>query len=247
MNDNSSQLSGVQIIDMGVNIPSAWSAGKKLIEMIMDEQGEVNFGEFYIKDYALPSIDIFYDDPKRIKIPLRKSIDGKDFCLHENTRLIYTEVDGMPGISEINKISIAFGNDENNLKLVATRPTSLVATIYGCSLTTSIIVDKLLRLGLDEEEIQWSWSTIIMPTLTDELKKSEERMKAAITYGTVTSIWVRTEDKKIQEILSHMDLCGELRIHNLLSAKTFIHGSLNIEELQSAYNINLGTNLKDGV
>ena len=239
MNDSSSQLSGVQIIDMGVRIPSAWSAGKKLIEMIMDEQGEVNFGEFYIKDYALPSIDIFYDDPKRIKIPLCKSIDGKDFCMYENISLIYTEVDEMPSISEIEKISTAFGNDENNLRLVLTRPTSLVATIYGCSLTTANIVDKLLMLGFNEEEIQWSWSTIVMPTLTDDLGKSAERMKAATTHGTVTSIWVRTEDKKIQEILPHMDLCGELRIHNLQSAKTFIHGSLNIEELQRAYNINL--------
>lgn len=235
----SSHSPGIQMIDMGVKIPAGWSSGKKLIETIIDGLGDVNFGEFYSNGYALPSIDIFYDDPKKIKLPLCKNIDEKDSYLYENIKLIYSEVNEIPSITEVEKIAAAFGNKVKDLKFIVTSPTSLVAAIYGCFLSTPILLDKLLKCGLGEEEILWSWSTITLPTLTDDKQVLGERIKAALAYGTVTSFWVRTDDEKIEGLLSQIDLCGELRIHNLRSARTFVHGSLNMDKLQNSYNIHV--------
>jgi methenyltetrahydromethanopterin cyclohydrolase len=237
ISNNSSFLPDIQIIDLGVKIPAAWSAGKKLIETIIDGLGDVNFGELYVNGYALPSLDIYFDDPKKVKLPLSKSINGNESYLYENAKLIYSEVSETPSINEVEKIAAAFNCDAKDLKFIVTSPTSLISSIYGSFLSAPILMDKLLKYGLKEEEILWSWSTTTLPALTDDKQILGERMQSALAYGTVISFWVRTNDKKIEEILSRINLCGQLRIHNLQSAKTFVHGSLDLDKLQESFNI----------
>lgn len=60
---------GLQIVDLGVEAAGGWSAGKLLLEAAIRERGYVNYGEFPLDHFALPSVDVYYDDPVDTAIP----------------------------------------------------------------------------------------------------------------------------------------------------------------------------------
>jgi len=228
---------GLKLVDMGVDAPGGWSAGKILIETVIDGLGEVNFGEFYINGFALPSVDIYFDHPAKTRLPESKNVNGKAVCFYENQRLLYAEVNKIPDLSDMEDMAAAFGCKGKELTLAVTSPTSLVAAIYGCSLAASGVLEHLLKKGLAQEEILWAWATAPLPPLADDPGIMADRLKAALAYGAVTSFWVRTGDEKIKEAFDGMDRFGELRMHNLSSARTFIHGSVDRMKLQEAFRV----------
>jgi methenyltetrahydromethanopterin cyclohydrolase len=228
---------GLKLIDMGVQAPGSWSSGKALIETMINGLGEVNFGELNINGYALPSIDIYFDNPIKSRLPQSKEVDGRTVFFYENSQLAFTETNKIPSLTEMENIVAPLTNEENEMTLIVTRPTSLISAIRGCAMSVPNIIEKLLKSGMLEEEILWAWSTTSFPALADDITIFSNRVRAAFEYGTIASFWVRTDDDKIRQILQSIGLCGELRIHNLRTAKTFVHGSVNETKLREIYSL----------
>lgn len=228
---------GLRLVDLGVKVSGGWSAGKTLVENSIGGLGELSFGEFYINGFALPSIDIYYDNPVKSRLAESMNIGGREFHYYKALKLIYTETDEIPDDIELKNLKAAFGFEDSGQVLAVTSPVSLVAAIYRCSQAAPLLLEQLLKRGLAEEEILWAWATVPMPPLADDKRIMAGRMETALTFGTVISFWVRTEDEKIKEIIGDMASCGELRVHNLRTGRTFVHGSVDRMKLQEVFHV----------
>ncbi len=232
-----SPYAGLKLVDLGVKLPGGWSAGKKLIENTIGGLGDVSFGETNIHGFSLATVDIYYDNPVESGIAESVSISGRKFKVYREQKLIYLETDELPDAGELKDLPAATGTADKELVLAAASPVSLVAAIYACSQAAPLFLKQLLQKGLAEEEIIWAWSTVPLPTLADDGRLMEARTEAALKYGSVLSFWVRSEDEKIEEALKEIVPYGEVRIHNLRTARTIIRGFADHDKLKESFGI----------
>ncbi len=54
---------GAIVIDMGIEAPGGWMAGKLFVEATIGGLGHVDFGRFQLGQIDLPSIDVYIDHP----------------------------------------------------------------------------------------------------------------------------------------------------------------------------------------
>lgn len=225
------EKSGFSIIDAGVEAPGGWSAGKAAVEAAINSCGAVSFGDIYIKNYKLPTVDVYYDNTSGIKST--KEFAEDDITLFEAAGFAYIEGETLPDVKLLKQ------NEElQEYKTILTAsPVSLTAAILSCCGPVPVWLSKLEASDFKRDEIFWAWSTTVVPVLSDDTGIMKSRKKAAAEYGSVVSFWVRTDDSKIQNFLESVTCSAELRIHNLSSARTFVKGSLDEAKLTEAFNL----------
>lgn len=216
------------IIDVGVKAPGGWSAGKELIYLFMNSKGYVNFGEISLKGFNLPTVDTYFDDPAGVCLDSmlnEKKIDDYNMVGPESwgeNNFSYFETREIPA-------ELSEKTDET---IIAASPLSLVSAIYNSALIVPLTVEKLANLGVGLEQLEWAWGSCPLATLAEQQDLVAKRKKAILEYGGVVSIWLRSEDQLLQEIANEWKGLGEIRLHNLVSAKTFVGGGLNEEALK---------------
>lgn len=225
-----SEHSGISVIDAGVKAPGGWSAGKAIVEAAINGCGEVSFGDIYIKNYKLPTVDICYDNTLGLKWPENPA--GSELVLPE-AGFGYVETSVLP---DGNLLEEAAGRRQYGT-LVAASPVSLTAAVFNCCKPVPAWLESMETAGFTSDEIFWAWSTCVIPVISDDKEIMATRKAAALEYGAIVSIWVRAGDLKIQKFLDSVKGCGELRIHNLSSARTFVKGSLNEAKLIEVFNL----------
>lgn len=215
-----------KMIDVGLKTPGGWSAGKELINLFMGGMGYVNFGELSLKDFAFPTVDTYFDNPAQVCLSSflnKKNVDkytmvgpdsrgDEDFC--------YFETEEVP--QEL---------QETEQTIIVASPQSLVSAIYNSALVVPLAVKKLVDFGMNLEQIEWAWGTCPLATLSEQADLVAERKQEALEYGGVASIWVRSEDSILEEIAHKWEGLGEIRLHNLQTAKTHIGGKIDEEAL----------------
>ena len=216
------------LIDIGVKAPGGWSAGKELIHLFMDNMGYVNFGEISLKGFSLPTVDTYFDNPADVSLAAmlnEKKIDGYTVIGPENwgeNNFCYFETSEIP--ADLSK--------KTGETVIVASPLSLVSAILNSALVVPLAVEKLVNLGLNLDQLEWAWGTCPLATIGEQQDLVAKRKKAVLEYGGIASIWLRSEDKLLQKITSNWEGLGEIRLHNLVSAKTFIGGRLDEEALK---------------
>lgn len=221
----------ISVVDAGVKAPGGWNAGKAIVEAVINSCGEVSFGDIYIKNYKLPTVDICYDNTFGLK--WSKNQAESEFILPGEAGFSYMETSVLP---EGKLLKEAAGQQQYGT-LVAASPVSLTAAIFNCCKPVPAWLESMETAGFTRDEILWAWSSSVIPVISDDNQIMNTRKAAALEYGTIVSIWVRTGDLKIQKFFDSVKVCGELRIHNLSSARTFVKGSLNEEKLIEVFNL----------
>ena len=214
---------GLNIVDAGVKMAGGWSVAKKLLEGLICGLGQVNIGEILLQDFRLPTVEMLLDDPVRI---FEESFRDRDSIIDLPVYGPRSESNAQTysfGFAVTDKISVevpVYGN------LVMAGQTSLASVVFNSSLPVMTAVEALLKAGVPRENILWAWSSCPVATLTDNKEQMMIRNEAVKRKGAVISIWLRADYGVIQEVTSSWNF-GQLRLHELATAKTHIGGYLD--------------------
>lgn len=214
---------GLSMVDAGVEMPGGWSVAKKVLEGLSCGLGQVNIGEILLQDFRLPTVELLLDEPVRI---FEESFRGRSSV---NNLRIYgpgSESDaqaysfGFAVTGEISGEIPAKGN------LVAAGNTSLAAAVFNTSLPVMTAVEALLKAGVPGENILWAWSSCPVATLTDNKEQMTKKNEAVRRKGAVISLWLRADADVLKAVTASWEF-GQLRLHELVTAKTYIGGCLD--------------------
>lgn len=217
----------VEILDAGVQALGGWSTGKALVEALSGGLGYVNFGEFNLNNFAIPSVDLFLDSPSKVCLSSmlhRQVLAGMTaFSPSFNQEPVF-------GFAEVEKLPEQIAEDVS-ARLLISRPTSLVAAIYNSALAVPRAIELVNRIGLSEQSIVWAWGSCPVAILCDDVQAMRMRKDHVLQYGAVVSLWVRDSDQHLEQVVEQWNNAGEIRIHNLVTAKTFIGGKWSEAQL----------------
>lgn len=90
-------------------------------------------------------------------------------------------------------------------------------------------VRVLTQLGIPAE---FSWSSIPLAPLCDDIALLFQREQACYTLGAVHTLWLHCqEDALVQTAMRSMLSCGQLRVQNMTTANTWIVGKTDEQAL----------------
>lgn len=197
-----------RIVDAGLSEPGGWTSIQALLEGLIGGRGIVHFGRQFYGGHQLPTVDMLLDAPV---MTYRSAFSRKDSIIGvaEGGKFAL----GVKICDDISKVREA-GN------LVAASESSLLAAALGAASAVPDAVQALLENGVAEEDILWGWSSAPVALLCNDPAVMRERMADA-KAKRIISLWARGNDELLKRIVSEYQ-GGELRLHSLGSAKTFI-------------------------
>ena len=106
---------------------------------------------------------------------------------------------------------------------------------YGTVILTDHIPAQMPERSEETElklPAEFSWSSIFLASLCDDLSLTLAREAAAYAYGAMHTIWLRSsDDEAVKAAMTAMNRCGELRVQNMATANTWVSGSVDEAEL----------------
>lgn len=122
--------------------------------------------------------------------------------------VLLLETDRLPGEEVAESVASACGISPAALTLVAARTGSLVGSTQVAARSVETALHKLLELGFDPLSIVAGCGACpIAPGHPDTLK-AIGRTNDAVLYGADVSLWVSTEDARIEEVLDRVPSCA---------------------------------------
>jgi methenyltetrahydromethanopterin cyclohydrolase len=122
--------------------------------------------------------------------------------------VLLLETDRLPGEEVAAAVASACGLPPAALTIVAARTGSLVGSAQVAARSVETALHKLLELGFDPLTIvAGCGSCPIAPGHPDTLR-AIGRTNDAVLYGADVSLWVRTEDARIEEVLDRVPSCA---------------------------------------
>jgi len=221
---------GTTVIDMGVEAPGGWLAGKLFVEATIAGLGHVDFGRFQLGSIDLPSIDVYIDHPQEAclssqfsswpmpPVPagvIQKMGSGPARAIAKNDMFVnlwdYTDTAhetvfgyqsyAMPGDDLANQIATACRICPENLYILVAKTGSIAGSIQVCSRTVETSIWRLHKSGLDLHKIICGMGTCpIAPPSRDEFK-AMVRANSAVIYGGMVRYVVDCSDAEIEAIL----------------------------------------------
>ncbi|BCV21347.1 methenyltetrahydromethanopterin cyclohydrolase [Moorella sp. Hama-1] len=244
---------GCTILDCGFNTPGGWEAARLLALAAIDERGLVSFGNFDLGSCRLPAINICYDSPKTLLATLAQPVHIKNWEIFgpalvpgNKNRLLLCSIDkidsgscGRPALPEllmgINN-TLDLNNHDQVVIAIAPYP-SLVGMILQTSSALPRTLQILITNGLDPDQVLWGWSSCPLPPLVDDLQLAIARLEKTLLYGLTISLWVRGDNEQLVTLLNKTPVNGQVRLHNLTTAKTIVKGSIAGDQLRNLYSL----------
>jgi methenyltetrahydromethanopterin cyclohydrolase len=218
----SKTTAGATVIDVGVNAPGGFQAGKMLTELCLGGAGKAQLSFKAYGDLTFPSITVSTDHPSiaalgsqfagwRIKDGENIAIgSGPARALALKPKEIYAEIgyqdssdkavltlesNSLPSDTLIEKVTGACNIKAENL-VVVVAPT---ASIAGLTQVTGRIVEvgihKLKTLGLSPKVIRYACGYAPIPPLGKDFEVAMARTNDAILYGGTVYCTVEYEDE----------------------------------------------------
>lgn len=193
-------------VDGGVEANGGWMATRALLEGLVGGRGQVNYSERMVDGMQLPTVDLYLDDPME---------SAQNFIPDDN---------GVMGVKDENGYALGAAFTDY-LKpylpgnMMVLRCGSLADCILDAARAIPVAVLSLKNAGITD--IQWAWSSCPIAAMTDNDGEMMRRKAAMSAKHAVISVWVRGEDAVIKETVENFSF-GQLRVHNLATAKTFV-------------------------
>jgi hypothetical protein len=217
------------VLDMGLQTRCAWASAKTLIEQLIEERGVVSFGEWVFGGQKLSTLDLFLDDPVRLKTPRVKKISGGE---------IHSFADANMAVGLFSQMPMPEPGQSKHGFMIVTKDTGVVAAVYRSYLKTVESVQEILAAGFLDEQVLWGWSTILLPPLCDDAALFGKRLQTAAEDGSIISLWVRADsDAEIKGRMRTLSKRGELRLQNLKTANTFLLGDIDEAVCKKAFGL----------
>ena len=193
-----------------------WQEALDLFTRLCAGRADISYGDRLIGSYRLPVLEARLDDPARLLPPLKQG------NLHSWT-----------------ECTVSIGDDQDNLPAEAYHlpETGAAAAAYAAFLSLAELLE-LIAKQLPRDTFQWAWYNIPVPTFCDDGSLMEKRVRAAYEKGAVLSLWLRLdEDEPVQKALRSLPAYGQVRIHNLTTAHTWIAGAEDESGLARAFGL----------
>ena len=232
---------GATVVDMGVEMPGGYQAGRLFVEATIGGMGDVQFGQYKEGCIDLPSIDVYIDQPCTACLSAQFSgwkMKGKDIEGYINpigsgpARAIakndpfsqcwtYQDVhhevvfgaqtQEIPNEEDAEDIATQCHVDPSNVYILAARTGSLTGSIQICSRTVEASSWRLQRKGFDISTIISGYGTCPIAPPIFDEVLAMDRVNTALLYGVKVKYLVDWEDDKIAEIIDTLPFSASRR------------------------------------
>lgn len=222
---------GATVVDMGVEAPGGWQAGKLLVEATIGGMGHVNFGQYRLDETVLPSIDVYIDHPVEATLSSQFSgwkMPGKDIPGYINPigsgparaiarndifsqswhyqdvhheTVFAAQTQEVPDESVAEMVAEACKLSPENVYILATKTASLAGSIQVCSRTVEASVWRLYRKGFDIGKIISGMGTCPIAPPVKDELIAMDRVNTALLYGVTVRYVVDCSDEEIEAVV----------------------------------------------
>lgn len=232
---------GATVVDMGVEAPGGWMAGKLLVEATIGGMGHVDFGHFRLGELSLPSIDVYIDHPAEACLSSQFSgwkLPGKDIPGYINPigsgparaiarndvfaqawhyqdicheTVFAAQTQEIPGERIAEMIAEQCKLPVENVYILATKTASIAGSIQVCSRTVEPSVWRLHRKGFDISKIICGMGTCPIAPPVKDELKAMDRVNTALLYGVTVRYVVDCADEEIEAVINEAPFSGSKR------------------------------------
>ncbi len=201
--------------DLDVENRSSWQGALDMIFALCGEAADLSFDCRMLGGRKTPTAEFRLDDPAELELPrVEKTADGA----------VETWKYGTVMLVEHPPVQVPDAE-----KVFLLRPDGAAAVTYRAFKEA---VRVLTDLKLPAE---FSWTSIPLAPLCDDLSLTLAREAAAYAFGALHTIWLRSpDDGAVKTAMADVQHCGELRVQNMATANTWIAGGVNEEEMLKA-------------
>lgn len=243
---------GLTILDCGCNVPGGWEAARLLTLALMEAGGFVSFHDYDTGSYRLPALNICYDRPvaliNTLGQPLQANVgqilgpalaaatDRKWLFLCLSTLEVGRSPEALLASEPVRDLLTGPGLLKQDQVVLAVAPaTSLVGTVLQVSRALPQTLKALLDGGLAPGQVYWGWSNCLLPPLVDDFREAAQRLATTLACSATISLWVRGIDEHLASLLASIPLKGQVRLHNLTSARTVTRGVIDHDRLKTFF------------
>ena len=225
---------GATVVDMGVEMPGGYMAGKLFVEATIGGMGYVTFGTFYGGGINLPSIDVYIDHPQEAtlssqfsgwKMPgsgekgainpigsgparaiARNDIFSQSWTYQDihHETVFAAQTTELPGEDLAEDIARACNISTENVYILAARTGSLVGSIQVCSRTVEASQWRMTRKGFDISKIISGMGTCPIAPPIRSELHAMDRVNTALIYGASVSWLVDCTDAEIEAVIKEL-------------------------------------------
>ncbi len=219
---------GATVVDVGLEAPGGWLAGKYYAEITMGTLGQVSFGSFDLMGVELPSVVVTVDNPLIACLACQMSgwplesgefapvISGpgrtlavradryihlhsyRDTCEHA---VVGLQMDRQVTEAMVERIAADCSVRAENVHAMVAPSGSLVGSIQVAARSVEQGMHKLWMEGFDINCIASAWGCApVAPPVRDELK-AFGRINDCLVYGGLAVYFVKTEDSSIEAVI----------------------------------------------
>jgi methenyltetrahydromethanopterin cyclohydrolase len=222
---------GATVVDMGVEAPGGYQAGKLIVEATIGGMGHINFGEYRLEDIHLPSIDVYIDHPVEATLSSQFSgwkMPGKEIPGYINPigsgparaiarndifsqswhyqdinheTVFAAQTQEIPDESVAEMVAEGCKLPVENVYILATKTASLAGSIQVCSRTVEASLWRLYRKGLDIGKIISGMGTCPIAPPIKDELKAMDRVNTALLYGVTVRYVVDCSDEEIEPVI----------------------------------------------
>ncbi len=222
---------GAIVIDMGIEAPGGWMAGKLFVEATIGGLGHVDFGRFRLGQIDLPSIDVYIDHPATAGLssqfsswPLpRSEVPGTIHPMGSGPARAIAHIDPFAQAWEyqdnhhetVFAIQAAVLPDEalaeevarqchispQNLYILAAKTGSIAGSIQVCSRTVETSIWRLHKCGFDLHKVICGMGTCPVAPPASDEFQAMVRVNAAVIYGGLVRYVVNATDEEIKAVI----------------------------------------------
>lgn len=219
---------GATVIDMGINYPGGWLAGKYFTEACLGGLGELTFGKLSLGKYYVPSVKIQVTQPAIAEMsshvahwklfykgrnvvisgPIR-AIRGADFFASavayrdlkakETVAMIQTTETPEEELAEY--MAGEVGLAPKNLYILVAKTASIVGAIQVCARNVEQVLPTIYDHGFSMDKVVYANGITPLVSIVDDELVAYGRVNDCLIYGQESNIYVRCQDEDITKIL----------------------------------------------
>jgi|TARA_B100001971_G_scaffold121398_1_gene111822 methenyltetrahydromethanopterin cyclohydrolase len=215
----STTSAGATVIDMGLEVPGSWEAGRLYAEATMGGLAAVAFGEFELSDETLRSVEVRTEYPveacwvaqkhadhragdpddvilagpaKALLWPPDPSVAEAGYVEQHRQAVAPLQIERPVNDSDISWLSQSCGLDPKDVFVLVAPTTSLVCAIQVAARSVDNAMHRMHSAGIELFEVKsLEGSAPVPPPSTDELV-ALGRINDSLMYGTTVNTIVRS-------------------------------------------------------
>ena len=224
--------SGATLVDMGLECPGSWEAGRIFVEAGLGGLGQATFGAFPIGDgaNAVPSINVWVDNPVVATVASQagdwklgegefaaigsgpaRAVAHQDqwsaranYTDHAAEVVVQLQTTKVPDDVLCLYAAEACKVKPENVYVVFAPTGCIVGSIQVASRTVEQVMVKLLVHGFDIHTVRYGWGSAPVAPVSRDEGEAMGRANDSLIYGGTTMLYADCEDEAIEKVIGNL-------------------------------------------